>query len=81
MTTQQDYKDLTAKIEKIVGDHRVYVIDENVDRENALDDGAVVDGSPEFWTRMILSVRFSACERAEEGGVSPAKLKKINALC
>lgn len=81
MATQQDYQNLIAKIEKIVGDANLYIADECVDRENALEGSEWADGSPEFWDAMIRSAAFAALCRAEDQNVSPAKLKRLGKFC
>lgn len=68
-TPRAKYEALVAELEVIAKGRRLYLVDECVDRENALGATGLVDGSDEFWSRMYDSAVSAASCRAEEAGL------------
>ena len=71
--TKAAYDALARELADIEARTGLYLADENVDAENALDAGFKY-GSDEFWSAMINSAESAAGGRAEEAG------QNINAL-
>ena len=67
MTSKAAYDALARELADIEVRTGLYLADENVDAENALDAGFKY-GSDEFWSAMINSAESAAGARAEEAG-------------
>lgn len=63
--TKAAYYALASELADIEARTGLYLADENVDAENALDAGCEY-GSDEFWSTMIDSAKSAAGARAEE---------------
>lgn len=63
--TKAAYDALASELRDIEARTGLYLADENVDAENALDAGCEY-GSDEFWSAMIDSAKSAAGARAEE---------------
>lgn len=62
------YEALIAELDAIAKDRRLYLVDESVDRENALDSTGAVDGSDDYWHRVYDSAVSAAASRAADAG-------------
>jgi hypothetical protein len=67
MKTRTDYYQLVEELQSVERRLRVYLTDENVDREN-LPEG-VNDASPEYWDAMHRCACGAAGMRAEDAGI------------
>ena len=71
---RQAYKDYQEKLShveakySVIGQMRVYLADENIDRENVLVDGRTEE-SDDFWQTMLFAAKSAAVHRAEEEGI------------
>ena len=65
--TKAAYYELASELAGIEARTGLYLADENVDAENALDAGCKHD-SDQFWSAMLYSAKSAAGARAEEAG-------------
>ena len=65
--TKAAYYELASELADIEARTGLYLADENVDAENALDAGCEY-GSDDFWSTMLYSAKSAAGFRAEEAG-------------
>ena len=65
---EAEYRRMAKVAERVMEVSGAYLWDEAIDRENVLVDG-VVDGSADYWERMVKAGRSAFDMRCEENGL------------